>query len=278
MSSSADIDRKLRTFSSVGDIVSAMKAYAGMTVRKTEELVPNIREYEGTVIEALGDSARLIQGGMPGRAGISGRLLIAFGSSQGLCGAYNDHVAARVSEEMTGKDTLFIIGARLRGALESNGASIESGIDSPASISGIAKALEDSITRIVDIYRGGDVYHLSLIYTVVREHQAEVVLERVLPPCIGEVKKATSGPPPMTYMDAQSIFEAVLEEFLYISLYRACLESLRSENWFRLNVLEGATDSLERHLAELRTQKNYVRQEEITEEMLETLQSGGFYG
>jgi F-type H+-transporting ATPase subunit gamma len=278
MPSSADIDRKLRTFSSVGDIVSAMKAYAGMTVRRTEDLVPNIREYESTVVAAMGDAARLMSGGMPGRARGGGRLLIAFGSSQGLCGAYNDHVASRVSKEIKDDDTLFVIGARLKGSLESLGAPIDADIDSPASISGIPKALENTIARIVDIYRGRDIYHLSLVFTVIRERQAEVGHEQVLPPCIGQVKGASSGLPPMVYMDAQSIFEAVLEEFLYISLYRACLESLRSENWYRLNVLEGATDRLGRHLTELRTLKNYVRQEEITEEMLEILQSGGFYG
>jgi F-type H+-transporting ATPase subunit gamma len=275
MPSSADIDRKLRTFSSVGDIVSAMKAYAGMTVRRTEELVPNVREYEGTVVAALGDAVRLLPGDMLGRSGSGGRLMIAFGSSQGLCGPYNDHVARRVSQEMTAGDTLFVIGARLSGALESLDVSTAGGIDSPASIGGIAKTLESTIARIIEIYRGGEIYHLALAFTAVREHRAEVVLERVLPPA---TPQAPSGQPPMTYMDARPIFEAVLEEFLYISLYRACLESLRSENWYRLNVLEGATDSLERHLTELRTLKNYVRQEEITEEMLEILGGGRFFG
>ena len=41
-----------------------------------------------------------------------------------------------------------------------------------------------------------------------------------------------------------------------------------------MRVLEGATESLKRRIAELGAQRNYLRQEEITEEMLEILSSG----
>jgi F-type H+-transporting ATPase subunit gamma len=278
MPSTIDIDRKLKTFTSVGDIVSAMKAYAGMTVRRTEELVPNVREYEETVIAALGDAVRLIGIDLPERTGSGERLLIAFGSSQGLCGPYNEHVARRVAEEKKANDTLFVIGSRLRGSIESHGVTIEVSADAPASISGIGKALEDTIVSIIEIYRGELFYDMVLIFTAVREHKADVVLEQVLPPDRDRVAAHKSAHPPETYMEGQLILDAVLEEFLYISLFRGYLESLMSENWHRLNVLDGATTSLERRLRELRILKNYIRQEEITEEMLEILGGGRFFG
>lgn len=277
MPSSVEIDKKLKTFASVGDIINAMKAYAGMTVRRTEDIVPNVREYERNVIAAMGDAVRLLPVKLMGKAGNGGRLLVVFGSSQGLCGPYNDHIVGRVSKETSAQDTLFVVGARLKGSLESIGVSVEESTDSPASISGIRKALEDTIVRIIEIYKGEKIYSLTLAFTVVHNQSADVVFERVLPPDIERAREAASATPPMTYMKAQPIFETVLEEFLYISLYRGYLESLRSENWYRLNVLEGATDSLDRRLRELRTMKNYVRQEEITEEMLEILSSGDFY-
>ncbi len=277
MPSSIEIDRKLKTFISVGDIVSAMKAYAGMTMRRTEDLVPNLREYEGNVLTAMGDAVRLLSGELLGQGGSGRRLLVAFGSSQGLCGPYNDRVAERVSTEIMAQDTLFVIGARLKGALESNGVSVEASADMPVSINGIGKALEDTIAHIIELYSNKEIYNLTLAFAAVQNHSAETVLERVLPPDLERAREAASRTPPMTYMEARPMFEDILEEFLYISLYRGYLEALRSENWFRLSVLEGATDNLNRHLQELRTLKNYVRQEEITEEMLEILQSGMFY-
>jgi F0F1-type ATP synthase gamma subunit len=69
----------------------------------------------------------------------------------------------------------------------------------------------------------------------------------------------------------------VLEEFLSASLYRCYVESLRSETWFRLRTMEEASESLKKRIAELSSQQNYVRQEEITEEMLEILGGGMFF-
>lgn len=278
MPDSAEIEKKLKTYISVGDIVSAMKAYAGMTMRRTDELVPNLRAYEGNVMAAMGDAARLLPEEMLGKAVSGGRLVVAFGSSQGLCGPYNDHLASHIALERTERDTLFVIGTRLEGAIGAAGVPIEESTDSPVSVSGIGRALEETISRIIAIYGAGDIYTLTLVFTTVHGQHAEVLFEQVLPPDIKRAQEAASRTPPMTYMEGRPIFESVLEEFLYISLYRGYLEALRSENWYRLNVLEGATDNLERHLQELRTMKNYVRQEEITEEMLEILQSGMFFG
>jgi F-type H+-transporting ATPase subunit gamma len=68
-----------------------------------------------------------------------------------------------------------------------------------------------------------------------------------------------------------------LEEFLYISFYRCYAESLRSENWYRLRSMEGASEMIKKHIDELSSLQKYIRQEEITEEMLEILGSGMFY-
>ena len=83
---------------------------------------------------------------------------------------------------------------------------------------------------------------------------------------------------PFTYLNAEVIFARALDELLYISFYRCYAESLRSENWYRLRRMEGASDILQKHIGELSSLQKYVRQEEITEEMLEILGSGMFYG
>jgi len=55
------------------------------------------------------------------------------------------------------------------------------------------------------------------------------------------------------------------------------MESLRSENWYRLRSMEGASEALKRQLSNLTSMQMYTRQEEITEEMLEILGSGMFF-
>jgi F0F1-type ATP synthase gamma subunit len=84
-------------------------------------------------------------------------------------------------------------------------------------------------------------------------------------------------PLPLTYLEPVFILNKALEELLYISLYRGFIESLRSENWYRLRSMEGAAESLKGRISDLNSLQKYIRQEEITEEMLEILGSGMFY-
>jgi F0F1-type ATP synthase gamma subunit len=146
------------------------------------------------------------------------------------------------------------------------------------SISGILPALEKTIVQIVDIYRKKEFYNLSFIFTSIFENKAQIVTEQILPPDFDRM--LTLGPDniaPFTYLDAGVIFTRSLEELLYISLYKCYVESLWSENWYRLRSMEGASETIKKQVEELSSLQKYIRQEEITEEMLEILGSGMFY-
>lgn len=278
MISSIDIEKKIKAFFTIEDIISAMKAYAGVTIRKTEELVQNIRAYEKNILSALSDvmthhpisSIPEQQGGK--------RVIVVFGSSQGLCGAYNEKIVDIVSDTITDNDTLFVIGRRLKSSLELRHLTYDYLNDSIVSVNGIEEALRETISKIMAIYKEKEYYNLAFIFTSISENKAEISIEQVLPPDITKVHDLSPAKiTPLTYLEPELIFNKALEEFLYISLYRGFIESLRSENWYRLRSMEGAAESIKRRLSDLDSMQKYIRQEEITEEMLEILGSGMFY-
>lgn len=276
MLSSAEVGKKIKAFHMVEDVVSAMKAYAGVTVRKTEEIVPHIREYERNLISAIADVASHYGAGLLGGENRGKRILVVFGSSVGLCGAYNEKMADAVSELFAAEDALFVIGRRLKSSLDLRHIPYLDYGDSVISINGIGQALGETLARVMNIYKKEEYYDITLVFTYITGKKAEISAERILPPVIDGVVPVKN--PPLTYMEPAEIFDAILEEFIYISLYRCYVESLRSENWYRLRSMEGASESLRRHLSELGSLQKYLGQEEITEEMLEILGSGMFYG
>jgi F0F1-type ATP synthase gamma subunit len=167
---------------------------------------------------------------------------------------------------------LFIIGRRLKSFAESRAIPYGAFIDSAVSVNGIQTALQETVARITETYGKEAYYTLQLVFTVIAEGRAENVLEQILPPDIGKMRvMGLAGEMPMTYMTPGALFERILEEFLYISLYRCYLESLRSENWYRLRSMEGASENMKRRLSDLESLRKSVRQEEITEEMLEIM-------
>jgi F-type H+-transporting ATPase subunit gamma len=276
---SEDIERTIKSYYSIEDIISAMKAYAGVTIRQTEEIVPNVREYEKNILSVMTDLVVNYPDLTLIKRNRGNRIIVAFGSSQGLCGAYNEKIADAVAEVIEDKDVLFVIGKRLTSSLLLRNVAFESYSDSVLSISGVQPALEKTIVQIMDIYRKKEFYHLSLIFTSIIENKAQIVIEQVLPPdfermpAVGPTDRA-----PFTYLTAEDIFSGALEELLYINFYRCYVESLRSENWYRLRSMEGASEAVKKHIEELGSLQKYIRQEEITEEMLEILGSGMFYG
>jgi F-type H+-transporting ATPase subunit gamma len=276
--SSSDLEKKMGGFRAIDDIVGVMKAYAGVTMRKTEDLVQNVRTYENNVLLAMADVSARDQAITPERAAGGKRIAVAFGSSQGLCGAYNERIADNVVALTAGSDTFYIVGKRLREALETKGATCAAYRDSVGSVNGIEAALRTTAADLWRIYAKEEYYTLTLFFMTIAENQPVFTVERVLPPDMDRVRSLRSlSFPPLTYLDPRVVFARALEEFLFISLYRCCLESLRSENWFRLRSMEGASENLKRRLADLGSLGKYVRQEEITEEMLEILGSGAFY-
>lgn len=278
MISSIDIEKKIKALRTVEDIISAMKAYAGVTIRKTEEIVLSIRTYEENILHAVADVLTHYQESWLEEQRGRKRILIAFGSSQGLCGPFNEKIADIILETFSDNDTLFVIGKRLKSSIELRGLQSDGYTDSIISINGIEHALKDTISQIMDMYKKREYYNLSIIFTSLFVKKAEISIEQILPPDINRSRglRATEVLP-LTYVEPEHIFNKVLEEFLYISLYRGFIESLRSENWYRLRSMEGASESIKRHISELDSFQKYVRQEEITEEMLEILGSGMFY-
>jgi len=275
--SSSDIDKKKKAFYAIEDIVSAMKAYAGVTIRKTEEMVLNVRAYEDNMLYAMADIIAHFPGitfeKLEGK-----RILIAFGSSQGLCGPFNENIAAVISDSMNNNDTLFIIGRRLKSSIESRHITYAGYSDSIVSVSGIPSALNEIASQIMNVYKEEEYYNLTFIFTYIYEKMPKISVEKILPPDVNILN--TLKPikiTPLIYLEPRKIFNKILEELLYISLYRGYLESLRSENWYRMRSMEGASENLKRHISELDSLQKYARQEEITEEMIEILGSGMFY-
>jgi F-type H+-transporting ATPase subunit gamma len=279
LSGSYDVERKIGVFSDIGDIVDAMKAYAGVAIRKTEGIIANIREYERNVLLALADVMSSDETGLFEETSGAKGLVVAFGSSQGLCGAYNEKLAETLSGLVKREDSLYVVGRRLKTTLESRRITPDAFQESIAGPGGLEQAWRDCISCLPELYRKGGFYALTLVFTAVSGQKAEISTERLLPPPIcGLKREAGNQATPIIYLEKGRLFDRILEEFISIGVYRGLTESLRSENWYRLRSMEGASENIKRHISDLESLRRYLRQEEITGELLEILGSGGFYG
>jgi len=206
-------------------------------------------------------------------------LLIVMGSDQGLCGPLTARIVERAmhrSRELGDRLAgMVALGRRTNDLLEAQGAAIVATHSTPTSVRGIDDLVgwvAQVIGRFVDEKKcdGAEVTFMRLSNS--GESQPESV--RVLPIDRAKLAENAKSRPvcrPRLYERPDVVTAALLREWTYIEVYRCALEALASEHDARLRTTDAATHALERKLEELRLEHNHLRQEAITEELLETV-------
>ncbi|HYA15950.1 MAG TPA: F0F1 ATP synthase subunit gamma, partial [Bryobacteraceae bacterium] len=78
---------------------------------------------------------------------------------------------------------------------------------------------------------------------------------------------------PMFRMNEARLFQWLIREYLFVSLFRAFAESLASENASRLASMQVAERNIEERLHTLTTESRQLRQTTITDELLDIISS-----
>ena len=71
--------------------------------------------------------------------------------------------------------------------------------------------------------------------------------------------------------DWQTLFAALVRQYLFVALFRAFAESLASENASRLAAMQAAENNIEEKIDELNARYHRRRQAAITEELLDVI-------
>lgn len=268
MKSTKEIEERIRKFQEIGKIVLSMKSIASMNVQRSHLLIDNLREYEGEITLSI----KTILSHFPEvRFSFEGeeKLIVVYGSDQGLCGLFNERIGDFIKERFEGDDGvhLVLVGKKLGDVIQERVLKV---LSAPVSYESIYTQASELIELIADMYLGGSIGEIYLAYNEFRGIGSYTPrLRKVIP---FEVKREEIYTfPPITDMPPEEILSGLVVEYLYSNLYRAYLESFLSENGVRLMNMNNASRSIDKTIGELQIERNYLRQEEITSEIEEIL-------
>ncbi len=275
MLTTRQLERKIKNFHSINEIVNSMKALASLSIRKAESILPSIRVYIENIEDSIANVLHFFPEAIKNEEKEEQRkVYVVFSSEQGLCGVFNEKIIeycrAIVDENTVG----FVISGR-KGYEEaiSNGLHILKTMSSPISVDIIDVKVMNLASELYDLFKEGAFHELNLVFAYHRKiGDYKIVRTRVLPPAFNRIAKRGHGKKsPLIYMKPEEILERLIEEYILISLYRAYIESFASENASRLSSMETASRNIEKRLQEMQSTYNYIRQEEITEETIEII-------
>ncbi len=281
----ASLHRKISSAGDLQSVVRTMKALAASSVGQYEKSVHALGDYYRTVELGLGACFRTSQPVTPGvkRTGPGEATVIGavvFGSDQGLVGQFNDLVADFAIEALAalpGKPHVWAVGERVHARLADAGVTPIGLFEVPNSVKAIAP-LVGQIQLESETHRAKREY--TQLYIFHNRPQAgalyEPVSQRLLPLdaawADGLAKKPwPTSMPPEVMGDGTTILRALLREYLFISLFRACAESLASENASRLAAMQRADKNIDDLLETLHGNFHRLRQSGIDEELFDVI-------
>lgn len=205
---------------------------------------------------------------------------IVFGSDQGLVGQFNDVIAEYAIDrlaKLTGTAVVWAVGERIYARLAEAGFVMKGLFHVPNDVGGIG-ALVGRLQGQAEtrgIYQGGEplyVFHnrqrVGSLYEPTR--QRLLPLDRAWRESIVAVRWPTPGLPEML-ADSSIIVRALVREYLFISLFQACAESLASENASRLAAMQRAEKNIAELKEELTRRVHQARQTSIDEELFDVV-------
>lgn len=278
-----NLKRKIDSTEDLQSVVKTMKSLAAVSIRQYEQAAQALEDYYRTV--ELGFQVVLrerFRTRMTIKAAPTGRIAaVVFGSDQGMAGSLNEQIVTHAAEvlenERGGKEqpVILAVGERAFGHLEDAGLAVSDTFNLPGSVSGITPYVQNIVMRIETWREQFGVDQVLLFHNRTtsqasfRPHTVRLLpidrkwLERL------EKKKWRSRSLPTFTMEPETLFSALIREYLFVSIFRAFVESLASENASRLASMQGAEKNIEERLGELTNQYHQQRQMSITEELLD---------
>ena len=281
----ASLSRKIRSAGDLQSVVRTMKALAASSIGQYEKSVRALGDYYRTVELGLGACFRESKPVAPmvkrkGQTNAGAIGAVVFGSDQGLVGQFNDVIAdyaVKTLAALPGKPEVWAVGERVYARLTDAGLKPMGLFAVPNSVQAITP-LVGQIQIESEAHRAkGDYARVYVFHNRPKSGALyEPVSKRLLPLDAAWQKGLTEIPwptkvlPQVLCSDTVTL-RALIREYLFISLFRACAESLASENASRLAAMERADKNIDELLETLHGTFHRLRQTGIDEELFDVI-------
>ena len=269
----SDIEARIGSFAQLEDVIGVMRSLAASRVQQAQDALPAIRSYSDTIGTAIARAESVLpaqdQRARQRPGAIRG--LILFCGEHGFCGPFNEKLIESVAGAPRGTE-LYIVGTR--GALLAQerklavvwSAPMATGIGMVTSVAHmVAEALYERFSR-------GGMANVTMVFARYASHgHSSIEREVLLPLDRGRFRRLLTTPAPLSNLAPGVLIDRLIGEYFFAQLVRGATESFASENAARVALTQSARHAIEERLQTLAGQRRQLRQQEITNEILEVI-------
>ncbi len=268
-----DVERRIGTVHQLSGVVAAMRGIAASRVREANAQLSGILAYAGTAGAAIGEALALLgpEDALPPAAGTAAELVIAVTAEQGFAGAFSEAVLARVAARAAAGDVrLLLVGDRGAMLAEQRGLVPDWTLPMVVHAGQVAALAERIADRLFRLVSAGGISHVHLVHAVPAREAANVPREHtVLPFDYARFPAATGARRPLVHLSPVTLAARLADEYVFAEICEALTLSLAAENEARVAAMTEATGNVQDMLDRLTARQRQLRQEQITEEIIE---------
>lgn len=267
-------------------VVRSMKAMSASNIGQYDMAVSSLGDYFHTV--ALGFKAYLMEQKMdltfesPEVETKQQKecCAIVFGSDQGLVGQFNDSMAEFVSQtlkKLKGAKEIWVIGERVQLLLLDENLKCTAIYQVPNAISEITALVQKILIKVEESFEKNKLREFYIFHNQPKpESGYQAACQRLLPFDKKWRREFTSLKWPTKLLPqiaggVRPTLLALIREYLFVSLFKACAESLASENTSRLEAMQRAEKNIDDLLEDLKNKFYRQRQSAIDEELFDVI-------
>lgn len=280
----ASLRRKIASAGELESVVRTMKAMAASNIGQYENAVRSLDDYYRAV--QLGLAACFRQGGSSGAKTRVARKetgeigAIVFGSDQGLVGQFNEAMvefAVDMLKKLPGKKTVWAVGERIQSRLADTDLLPGKDFILPNSISAITSLVGQILAELEKLREKGGIAQVYLLHNRPESGAIYTPVSQRLLPLDEEWRRDLTAIPwptgnlPEVINNRERTLRALVREYLFVSLFRACAESLASENASRLAAMQRAEKNIDELSEGLNQTFHRLRQSGIDEELFDVI-------
>jgi F-type H+-transporting ATPase subunit gamma len=277
----AGMRRKIAGAGDLQSVVRTMKAVAASSIGQYEKSVSALADFNHAVELGLGACFR--ENGpaplTPERKAPGAIGAIVFGSDQGLVGQFNDVVAdfaIQTLAALPGNHEVWAVGERVYERLADSGLSPRGVSPVPNSVKAITPLVGQILLESEARQQHG-IAELHLFHNRPKSGAVyEPVNQRLLPldeewrRHLAELPWPTKSLPEVIGGGTETL-RAFIRGYFFVSIFRACAESLAAENASRLSAMQRADKNIDELLEDLNRTFHRLRQNGIDEELFDVV-------
>lgn len=288
MPSLKEIKTRILSVRSTRKITSAMMMISSSKLRKTQNIIEKIDPYAERVFRLMNlllNSERDFTSPFSVQRPVKHVAIVAFSSNSSLAGRFNDNVTDELKSAVStyqhlGKENIFIypVGDKVQAEAK------KMGFHTLENFHNIAQkpayeATQQLSSDLMMLFRERMIDKVELIYHHYKSKTTQVVTRETFLPMELQQPAGGENSEESYYIvepDKKTVLEQLIPKALKLKLFTVHTHSVASEHAARTMAMQIATDNAEDLIDELTLQFNKLRQQTITNELLDII--GGSFG